>query len=47
VLIGGKGKPMNLTPLCAVERCGSSVGAKPTRQLAFQPEAIGAASMAT
>jgi hypothetical protein len=27
-------------PLCAVQRCRSSVGAIPTRQLSFQPVAI-------
>ena len=29
--------------VCAVKRCRSSVGAIPTRQLSFQPVAIGAA----
>jgi hypothetical protein len=28
-------------PVCAVQRCRSSVGAIPTRQLSFQPVAIG------
>jgi ribose 1,5-bisphosphokinase PhnN len=28
--------------LCAVQRCRSSVGETPTRQLSFQPVAIGA-----
>jgi hypothetical protein len=32
----------NLTPLCAVRRRRSSVGVIPTRQLSFQPVAIGA-----
>jgi hypothetical protein len=33
--------------LCAVRRHGLSVGANPTRQLSFQPVAIGAAVEAT
>src|SRR5580700_8244903 len=34
---------MNLTPLCAVKRRRSSVGAIPTRHRSLQPVAIGAA----
>jgi hypothetical protein len=37
-----RGAEVNLTPLCAVQRRRSSVGAIPTRQLSFQPVAIGA-----
>src|SRR6202171_4071778 len=36
-----------MSPLCAVERRGSSVGANPTRQLLLQPVAIGAVVKAT
>ena len=32
-----------MVSVCAVPRCRSSVGANPTRQLSFQPVAIGAA----
>src|ERR1700687_1586159 len=38
---------LSASPLCAVERRGSSVGANPTRQLLLQPVAIGAVVKAT
>jgi hypothetical protein len=36
------GRNSRMCPLCAVQRRRSSVGVSPTRQLSFQPVAIGA-----